>query len=674
MITATISENGRAALELAEQGYRVHPCRAGKEAYLEGWPERATTDEDKVTSWWQRWPDALVGVATGRGLVVVDVDGDEGAASLAALTERYGPLPPTRMVRTGGGGYHFWLAVPEGVETRNTASRIGEKIDTRGDGGYVISYGLHKSGRPYEADDTPVADAPAWLVDLITPRPVDRTAFVPAATSQNTTRYGSRALELETQKVATAPEGTRNHRLNEAAFALGQLEAGGEIAPGDARAALEQAARSANLGELEVRKTIESGLSAGSASPRTAPPRAPSLQAPRPSVASSNGRHEEPPADLYDDTAPALVSERSPIGESALAGEVDLGSWTMLDLVDHGQIVPEAPSILGLFYENERHLAFGPHSAGKTTTLCCAVHEVITTGRCALWIDTDGGNSGALLERLRLLGLSEQQLRKPANGGQFLYYRPGEKIGAQAQLAIAAEAKTHDVAIAIVDSSIGSFAREEADSNDATDVDDWWFNIGDKLRGTRGAVVMLDHTGVNAEAQGRPMGNARKVQAVACAFKITNVEGFGRGRTGRSRIVVKKDHPGFHPAIDATACEIVMISDPRTNAIRYRIEKPTVEEQDGPFRPTVLMDRTSSALEGAPGRTLTKADIKGLVKGKNSGLIKAFAALEREGHISIKPEGTTERLTLIRPYRKDSDPVLLVDRVDLYADETEPLA
>jgi hypothetical protein len=220
-----------------------------------------------------------------------------------------------------------------------------------------------------------------------------------------------------------------------------------------------------------------------------------------------------------------------------------------------------------------------------------------------------------------------------------------------------------------VDSSIGSFAREEADSNDATDVDDWWFNIGDKLRGIRGAVVMLDHTGVSAEAQGRPMGNARKVQAVACAFKITNVEGFGRGRTGRSRIVVKKDHPGFHPAIDATACEIVMVSDPRTNAITYRVEKPTLDEQDGPFRPTTLMERVSIALVNAPGTTLTKADLKGLVTGKASGVIKAIAALEREGHISIKDEGNTERLTLLRPYRKDSDPILLADRVDLYADE-----
>ena len=51
----------------------------------------ATTDPAVIRRWWERWPDANVGLATGAaaGFVVLDVDGPEGEASLAVT------CPPT---------------------------------------------------------------------------------------------------------------------------------------------------------------------------------------------------------------------------------------------------------------------------------------------------------------------------------------------------------------------------------------------------------------------------------------------------------------------------------------------------------------------------------------------------------------------------------------------------
>src|SRR5690348_4808802 len=62
-----------AAIAYAAVGYRVFPCRA-KDRPLVKWGKQATTDPATITRWWRRWPDALIGAATGRGFAVLDID------------------------------------------------------------------------------------------------------------------------------------------------------------------------------------------------------------------------------------------------------------------------------------------------------------------------------------------------------------------------------------------------------------------------------------------------------------------------------------------------------------------------------------------------------------------------------------------------------------------------
>lgn len=93
-----------------------------------------------------------------------------------------------------------------------------------------------------------------------------------ATPSGRTTTYGQRALERECSELASTAPGQRNDRLNIAAFAIGQLVAGGEIDEGDAVFALSAAARQCGLGDREIGKTLASGLSSGKREPREAPP------------------------------------------------------------------------------------------------------------------------------------------------------------------------------------------------------------------------------------------------------------------------------------------------------------------------------------------------------------------------------------------------------------------
>lgn len=136
--------------------------------------QRRAAGEDEIRRWWGRWPDANLGLVTGTvsGLVVVDVDPRHGGDdALAELEARHGELPSTPEVLTGGGGVHLYLRhpgrpVPSGP--------IAPGVDVKADGGIAVAPpSLHVSGARYEwevaahPDAVPMADVPAWLLDLV---------------------------------------------------------------------------------------------------------------------------------------------------------------------------------------------------------------------------------------------------------------------------------------------------------------------------------------------------------------------------------------------------------------------------------------------------------------------------------------------------------------------------
>lgn len=157
------------ALEYARKGWRVLPLHTpdgvgrcschktecdnvGKHPRTLNGLKDSTSDEERINYWWSTWKDANIGIATGAdsGFVVLDVDPQHGGEkSLAVLEDKYGTLPKTLKVQTGGGGMHFYFTYPEGG-VRNSVSKVGEGLDVRGDGGYIIAPpSLHASGSRY---------------------------------------------------------------------------------------------------------------------------------------------------------------------------------------------------------------------------------------------------------------------------------------------------------------------------------------------------------------------------------------------------------------------------------------------------------------------------------------------------------------------------------------------
>ena len=70
----------------------------------------ATTNRARVLAWWTRHPQANIGLATGHLFDVLDVDGPAGERAIRQLAAAHGLASSGPLVRTGGGGWHFYLA------------------------------------------------------------------------------------------------------------------------------------------------------------------------------------------------------------------------------------------------------------------------------------------------------------------------------------------------------------------------------------------------------------------------------------------------------------------------------------------------------------------------------------------------------------------------------------
>jgi hypothetical protein len=216
-----------------------------------------------------------VAVRTGE-LVVIDIDPESGGwDSLGALVDSGRRLPPTATVITGGGGAHLYYVCPPDHELRNTAGALPgvgaplPGIDLRARGGYVVAPpSRHASGDSYRwvPHSGFPAPAPGWLRPTSPPQ-VRRS--VRAAAGWGTSAYGAAALRDELRRVSTTPVGTRNHELNRAAFAIGQLVAEGHLDADDVAPRLVAAGLVAGLGAVEASRTVASGVEAGRRQPRT---------------------------------------------------------------------------------------------------------------------------------------------------------------------------------------------------------------------------------------------------------------------------------------------------------------------------------------------------------------------------------------------------------------------
>ncbi len=152
----------------------------------------ATHAAGQAMRWWQRYPEANIGGATGAvsGRTVLDVDlRNGGGDSLKLLTLLNDQLPDTQRHRSQSGGPHFVFRYRAGDPPASKGFNAG--LDWLSNGSMVVLPGsVGPKGEYVEElgwgpENLPIADPPEWLLGLvrshqgngILPRPSPRSGL-----------------------------------------------------------------------------------------------------------------------------------------------------------------------------------------------------------------------------------------------------------------------------------------------------------------------------------------------------------------------------------------------------------------------------------------------------------------------------------------------------------------
>ncbi|EFV12501.1 bifunctional DNA primase/polymerase [Segniliparus rugosus] len=302
-----MNEKYEGALRLAKLGWAVIPVHyvvpstgvcscgnadpkhsTGKHPIRGGWQNGpAATEADVYSLFMEENPRYNVGVRTGKvsGFFALDVDPRHGGdETLAALVAEHGALPATVVVRTGSGGQHYYFQLPEDFEVGNNKSYIGDGLDVRGKGGFVVAppSASGEGGYRFESDPetTAIAPAPEWLLELLRPKANEQEAEavvvedlpdrdgMPESVQRRYDAYARAAVASEADLYRNAPLGRGNDALFTAACNGFEISNSpwNAVTGKDVRAALEAARverakwRGAGGGqtEEEFRKTVDS--------------------------------------------------------------------------------------------------------------------------------------------------------------------------------------------------------------------------------------------------------------------------------------------------------------------------------------------------------------------------------------------------------------------------------
>lgn len=270
-----------AAIEYAQKGLPVIPLEpAGKRPIsdarlgLKGGFHAASTEISTLKGWWNEYPNANVGVVPPSDVLVLDVD--KGEALPAVLTLAACLLKAPR-VRTGKGGYHLYVRMPDGVPPPPLRSRLLPEygLDIKGLGrSYLVAPpSIHPSGGEYRwvhpfagVEDFPIIPPETlYLLHALgnryrgksnstNPPKVATPSFTEPDERQR--RYALAELQGRCREMEITPMGQRHSELVRHATALMGWVNAGALGQEDLKP-LALAAQRAGLPEREVSEVLQ---------------------------------------------------------------------------------------------------------------------------------------------------------------------------------------------------------------------------------------------------------------------------------------------------------------------------------------------------------------------------------------------------------------------------------
>ncbi|WP_051468440.1 bifunctional DNA primase/polymerase [Actinomadura oligospora] len=278
----------------------------------------ATTDPDRITTWWRRTPHAVPAIAAGpSGLVLIDLDTHSGQPPADPATQllpgipladdqvpgglgsirngidamhllarvRGGPRPwpsgPKHQpvsVHTPSGGRHLWYRAPDN-DLHQALSALGWQIDIKAGWSYGIAPGATTASGTYTihggAPHTP-GRMPDWLLEEVRrvagpkPAPAPPTV-IPATPGQgNAVGYVRTVLDRGTAEIAPLTDG-RKAALSALAYKVGGLLTWAGLTPTDVEDHLVHAGLASGLHHRDAHRIVHRSLTNGLNRPLPAP-------------------------------------------------------------------------------------------------------------------------------------------------------------------------------------------------------------------------------------------------------------------------------------------------------------------------------------------------------------------------------------------------------------------
>lgn len=567
-----------------------------------GRSRKPVTDE-QVQVWSQATPDANTGIVIPEGVLVLDIDAEQGhqvkadgAKGISELSQELGALPATWSSTSHGidsPARHLFYKVPEGLAWKGGAIE-GVDILQPGHRYSVVWPSIHPSGEMYcwytpsgaFASTLPhisdLATLPwKWVDYLRKPDNMSNPKELKCSNSNTLTPSNPREYDDRMCKAVNtflnktlanpASKGSRHDTTLQAVWALvnfaqeghrGALDAINQLKPRfiaevapDRQGKEREAARewaSILSGAMEKVNGVQSHVDpcGHSKIERMTPGEFDELTQ---NAAASQMEESYPQAVQNTGTMPVqagstpVASVQNGSMESHEASKNASSSWRFEDLTQlaSGIELPPTPTVFqredgqGLFYRGAVNDLHGEPGCGKSMIAQIATAQELKADRDVIYIDYED-SARNVVKRLLLLGVSGEQII-----GHLHYVRPSAKPSSPTSLGGWRETLDYaDTAtLAIIDGVTSCLAYAGLDSNSGDDIAAWYNTMPRLISAFGPAVVLIDHVVKSKDNRGRYAGGSMQKLALidGISYSVDMTKPVGKGVRGTIVIKSGKD-------------------------------------------------------------------------------------------------------------------------------------
>lgn len=570
-----------------------------------GRSRKPVTDE-QMQLWSQSDPTANTGIVIPEGVLVLDIDAEQGhrvkadgAKGISELSQELGALPATWSSTAHGidsPARHLFYKVPEGLAWKGGAIE-GVDILQPGHRYSVVWPSIHPSGEMYcwytpsgsTTSQIPhisdLATLPWKWVDYLrkpehtTPKPAFNTLI-----SHETGTYDTRMCKdintfLNKTLSNPASKGSRHDTTLQAVWALvnfaqeghrGALDAINQLKPrfiaeiapdrpGKEREAAREWAAILS-GAMEKVNGIQSHADPCEQSKieRMLPGEFNELT--QNTIANQMGESHPQQVQnvgttpVQNGSAPASQVQNGSM-ESYEANKNASSSWRFEDLAQlaSGIELPPTPTVFqredgqGLFYRGAVNDLHGEPGCGKSMIAQIATAQELKNNRDVIYIDYED-SARNVVKRLLLLGVTGEQIISHLH-----YVRPSAKPSSPTSLDGWRETLDYaDTAtLTIIDGVTSCLAYAGLDSNSGDDIAAWYNTMPRLISACGPAVVLIDHVVKSKDNRGRYAGGSMQKLALidGISYSVDMTKPVGKGvkgtiviKSGKDRISEIEEH------------------------------------------------------------------------------------------------------------------------------------